>query len=183
MMISAWLFLAGMYLHLILSVAVPASILLAGKYEFMGHGFIDALLAFYFFVIAAVHVTGWICVAAAVSAGRKGQLQLLCRGWRLLKLGAIPFFVLNFLYSFLVWFLFVAASRGIFALLLPIPIGITCLLIFQTGGVGICCLRLLRRQPVPVPGKVHYLLQLIPVVDVVSTVVVLAGERKKGEGF
>ena len=80
MMISAWLFLAGMYLHLILSVAVPASILLAGKYEFMGHGFIDALLAFYFFVIAAVHVTGWICVAAAVSAGRKGQLELLYRG-------------------------------------------------------------------------------------------------------
>ena len=90
---------------------------------------------------------------------------------------SIPFFVLNFLYSVAVWFVFVAASRGIFLIFVPIPIVITCFFILETGCVGCVAVKALRRQPPPVPNKVHYFLQLVPVLDVFSTLLLLQRQK------
>lgn len=172
---SPKLFLAGMYLHLALSVAVPAVVLFAGEWTALGEG----LFVFYLVFIGLLQIIGWGTVAMAARAAGKGETGRLMKAWALLKLGSIPFFVLNFLYSAVVWFLIVAASRGIFLILLPIPIAITCFLILETGCVGCFAIKVLRRQPPPVPGKLHYLLQLLPVADVISTLVLLAGEKKR----
>ncbi len=111
----------------------------------------------------------------AARAGSGQDVQGLWSAWRLLKLWSIPFFVLNFLYSVLAWFIIVAASRGIFFMLLPIPIAITCTLILQTGCVGCVAVKNLRARSAPEtrPDRVHYLLQLLPVADVFSTLVLL----------
>jgi len=177
-MISARLFLAGMYLHLALSVGVPAAILAAGEWN----DFTVALFFGYLAVLALVHIAGWVCVAMAARALSKGETDRLRRGWRLLKLGSIPFFLLNFGYSVLVWGLLVGASRGIAVFLLTIPIAVTCLLILQTGCVGCCCVRQLRRQSPPVPGRRHYLFQLLPVADVADTLWLLWRYRLDAAG-
>ncbi len=164
---SAKLFLGGMYLHLALSVAVPAAMILLPHWN-GGQG----LFFFYLVFIGVLFVLGWVAVAMAARAGSGQDVQGLWSAWRLLKLWSIPFFVLNFLYSVLAWFIIVAASRGIFFMLLPIPIAITCTLILQTGCVAVKNLRA-RSAPETRPDRVHYLLQLLPVADVFSTLVLL----------
>lgn len=164
-----------MYLHLALSVAVPLAILFAGEWTAFGEG----LFAFYLFFIGVSQLLGWVAVAMAARAGGKGETDRVFRAWRLLKLGSIPFFVLNFLYSVAVWFLIVAASRGIFLIFVPIPIAITCFFILETGCVGCVAVKALRRQPPPVPGKLHYFLQLLPVADVVSTLLLLHRQKQR----
>ena len=106
---SAKLFLAAMYLHLALSVAVPLVVLFAGEWTVLGQG----LFTFYLFFIGVSQLLGWVAVAMAARAGGRRETDRVIRAWRTLKLGSIPFFVLNFLYSVAVWFVFVAASRGI----------------------------------------------------------------------
>lgn len=172
-MISARVFLAGMYLHLASSVAFPAALLAAGEWN----NFTWSLFLCYLAAILALQIWGWVTVAMAATALHRGSVEKLERGWRLLKLGSIPFFVLNFLYSFGVWFLIVAASRGILGILLPIPIAITCLMILQTGCVGCCWVQHLRRRPQP-PGGRHYLFQLLPVADVLDTLYLLRREKR-----
>ena len=170
---SAKIFLAGMYVHLFLSVLTPVMVLLFCKdgWNMLGVG---ALLV-YFAMIFVVHIAGWICVARAVNAYHHNQPDRLRSGWKLLKLYTIPFYVLNFLYSFLVWFVLIGASRGIMLLLVPIPIILTCSMIFQSGCVGICYIMYIRdtAEDDSKPSKIHYLFQVLGVLDVISTVLLL----------
>ena len=129
---TAKLFLAGMYIHLVLSVAAPIGILYLG-WGGAGWGRSNSmLLLVYLLAIGMVQLLGWISVGAAVSAYRRNDMACLLSGWRTLKLGAIPFYILNFLWSVLAWGAIAAASRGIFLLLVPIPIGITWLMVIQS---------------------------------------------------
>lgn len=173
---SAKLFLGGMYLHLALSVAVPAAMILLPHWN-GGQG----LFFFYLVFIGVLFVLGWVAVAMAARAGSGQDVQGLWSAWRLLKLWSIPFFVLNFLYSVLAWFIIVAASRGIFFMLLPIPIAITCTLILQTGCVGCVAVKTFRSRSSLErrPDRVHYLLQLLPVADVISTLVLLRRTKEE----
>ena len=171
-MLSAKLFLAGMYLHLALSVLVPVFVLSQGEYTSLGVG----LLLLWFAVMGAVHLLGWFTVAMAVRANGQGRHEAVYRSWRLLKLGSIPFYLLNFVYSVLAWFILVGASRGIFIVLVPIPVIFTCLLVVESGFVGVCwlrCLQGLLPEGRERPRTVHYFLQLLPALDVLSTVYLL----------
>ena len=169
---SAKVFLAGMYLHFVLSIAVPIGILYFSDGEgwnSMGIG----LLEFYLRIIAAVQLAGWVCVAVGVASYRKNKASELRQSWKLLKLWSIPFYVLNFIYSLFAWLLLIGGSRGLFALLIPIPIIITCLMIVQSGCVGICYIMLLRKRYGNKPARIHYVLQLLSVVDIISTITIL----------
>lgn len=178
---SAILFLAGMYVHLFLSIAVPAGVLYfcMDGWSAVGVG----LLLFYFAMIVAVQVTGWICVGMAVAAYHQNKAEILRSSWKLLKLYSIPFYILNFLYSFLVWFVLVGASRGILIFLVPIPIVITGLMILESGCVGICYLMYLRKQPENNggPAGIHYVMQLLGVLDIISTILILRTYKKDGK--
>lgn len=170
---SAKLFLWGMYFHLILSMLVPFGMLYLLNRE--RETLASWLFLLYLAMIAMLHILGWICVAMAVVTYRQKQTAKLRHGWKLLKLWPIPFYVLNFLYSCFIWFILVGASRGILIFWVPIPIFITYVLIFQSGCVGICNIMYLRKQPENFgkPGGIHYVLQLVPILDVVSTVMIM----------
>jgi len=167
----ARVFLTAMYLHLALSIALPIVLLGQGAWNTVS----VAALVTYLVTVAAVQILGWVCVGTGVYACQKGKTEKLKRGWRLLKLGAIAFYILNFIYSFLLWFALVGASRGVMIFLVPIPVFFTCMLIVQSGCLGCCYIRYLRKQPENggKPAGIHYLLQLISVLDVVSTIVLL----------
>jgi len=167
---SAKILLLGMYIHLLLSIIVPITIFIKGEWNSYTLG----LLLFYVLMISAVHITGWICVAMAVNAYRKGDGGLLRNGLKLLKLGSIPFYILNFIYSFVVWFLLIGASRGLMGLLLPLPVAITCIMVFQSGCLGCCYVKYLKNQSKDhiKPAGIHYILQILPVFDVFSTIAI-----------
>lgn len=171
---SAKVFLWAMYVHLVFSIAVPVGIVVSCIDEgWNGVGI--GLLLLYCLETVAIQVIGWACAGLAVAAYRKGQWEKLLLGWKLLKLKSIPFFVINFIYSVLVWFILVGASRGILILLVPIPIIYTCTMVFQSGCVGICYIKYLRKHSESGnrPSGIHYVLQLMAVVDLVSTAVIL----------
>lgn len=172
---TAKLFLAGMYVHLALSVTVPIGILYFGWRA--GWNRTNAgLLVFYLAMAALVLLLGWISAGAAVSAYRRDALAPLLSAWRTLKLGAIPFYLLNFAWSFFVWGSLVAASRGVFLLLVPIPVCVTWLMIIQSGVSGWLAIRCLRER-----GDdlliLHTVCQFLPVLDVLSTLLLLRRGR------
>jgi len=169
---SAKLFLLGMYIHILLSILVPGTILFFNRtWNRIG----IFLFIFYIIMIAVVLVTGGVCVGMAWIAYKNEDDQKLKKSWKLLKLGSIPFFVINFFYSLFMWTIIVAASRGFYALFLPIPIIITYLMIFDCGCVGIFYLMSLHELPENRDKNFlpHYLMQLLPVLDVVDTIIVL----------
>lgn len=169
---SAKCFLAGMYLHLALSVAVPIGVpLLAGR-EDGWNSLCTGLLLLYLAVMLLVQLAGWACAVSAWRAARRGEAGLLRTWWLFLKLCSIPFYILNFLWSVFVWGLFLLASRGILLALLPVSFAVTCLMAVQTGLVGLCYLRLQKRQGRPVSG-LHTVCQLLPVLDVISTLLLV----------
>ena len=173
---TAKLFLAGMYIHLVLSVAAPIGILYLG-WGGAGWGRSNSmLLLVYLLAIGMVQLLGWISVGAAVSAYRRNDMACLLSGWRTLKLGAIPFYILNFLWSVLAWGAIVAASRGIFLLLVPIPIGITWLMVIQSGFTGWLYIRCLRESGEDA-AVLHSVCQFLPVLDVLSTLLLLRRRR------
>lgn len=170
-MTTAKLFLAGMYVHLVASVIAPIGILYLG----WGSGWNSTnagLLIAYLAVVGLVQLLGWVSAGAAVSAYRRDAVQRLLSGWRTLKLGAIPFYILNFLWSSFVWGSIVAASRGAFLLLVPIPICVTWLMIVQSGITGWLAIRDLREKGEDI-AILHSICQFLPLLDVLSTLLLL----------
>ncbi|MDD6058015.1 MAG: hypothetical protein PUB98_07140 [Clostridiales bacterium] len=178
---SASVFLVTMYLYLLFCIGIVIWVVryLVGN-DAGGEGaFFGLLFVLCLGMIGVLHLCGWVCVILSAVAYNRGRWEKLRRGWRLLKLGSIPFFLLNFLLSAAVWFVLIGATRGLYAFLVPIPIFLTCILIVQSGIVGILYLLSLRRQEEKDkrPSGVHYVLQLMPVLDVISTLILLRRYR------
>ena len=168
---SAKVFLFGMYLHLFLSIAVPIIIILRDGWN----GLTVALFLFYLFMIFCVGIAGWVCVIAAADAYKKGNDIFLKNGLKLLKIYSIPFYILNFAYSYIAWLSLIGASRGLMALLLPLPVCITCTMIFQSGILGCFYIKRLRKKAdtSKKPHRIHYFLQILPLFDVLSSIIIL----------
>lgn len=173
---TAKLFLAGMYAHLILSVAAPLGILYLGWGGAGWNRSNGSLLLVYLLGIGLVQLLGWASAGAAVLAYRRNDMARLRAAWRTLKLGAVPFHILNFLWSVLAWGALTAASRGVFLLLVPIPIGLTWLMIIQSGVTGWLYIRCLRESGEDA-AILHSVCQFIPVLDVLSTLLLLRRRR------
>lgn len=162
------IFLISMYVHLILSILTPISILGFSNSKATG-----IILVFYVLMICAVLIIGWVSVGTAVMAIKRGEYEKVKSGWKLLKYGAIPFYIINFTYSLIAWLVLVGASRGIFIVLVPIPILITGTMIVQSGCFGWCCIHYLNKQNSGYISKIHYVLQIVSVLDIISTFQVL----------
>ena len=99
---------------------------------------------------------------------------------KVLKLGSIPYFVLNFIIYFLLFMLFFAASRGLIMftptpLLFLIPIFFTYLNVLFTSFYGLGFIATISKEKKLSKGKmlIHVLLQLCFVLDVISTIILL----------
>ena len=173
---TAKLFLAGMYVHLLLSAAAPIGILYLGWEKKGWNRSNAALLLSFLLMTGLVQLLGWIHAGASISAYRRNDMARLRSGWRMLKLGAIPFYILNFLWSVLAWGALVAASRGTLLPLVPIPIGVTWLMVIQSGVTGWLYIRCLRESGEDA-AMLHSVCQFIPVLDVSSTLLLLRRRR------
>ena len=100
---TAKLFLAGMYVHLLLSAAATIGILYLGWEKKGWNRSNAALLPAFLLMTGLVQLLGWIHAGASISAYRRNDMARLRSGWRTLKLGAVPFYILNFIWSSLAW--------------------------------------------------------------------------------
>jgi len=172
---SAKVFLAGMYLHLALSIILPFVLFGSGGWNNISIGY----FMFYVLMLLAVLLTGWIAVIIAITACASKRTEELRKSLKILKIYSIPFYILNFLYSVIAWFFIIAGSRGILFFLIPIPIIITLMMVVQGGCVGACYLKALRGTPEGIAkvNGIHYVLQFVTVIDVISTIIILKKTR------
>lgn len=111
---------------------------------------------------------------------KRNEFDYLRKYMKAIKLGAIPYFILNFIFFVLLFLLFAAATRGIMLvtpmpLLFLLPIFFTYLSVIFTSSYGIGYTAILYKEQKLKSGKlvIHILLQLCFVMDVLDTIVLL----------
>ena len=175
MMKIANAFLISMYAYLFCSLCAAAGLfIVSGSQQWSS--VLNILLMLYLFSAVLIHILGMVSAVMAGVAYQEGRFEQLCKGWKALKLYSIPFYIFNFIFSFLLYSALVMATRGFLIILLPIPVLFTCALIAESGVWGIFYVKYLRRRSgdeAQKPGGIHYLFQMLSVFDVVSTVVIL----------
>lgn len=134
--------------------------------------YITSALGVLFFI--AVQVIGWICAVLAVKMFLQSQTEQLSKAWVLLKIKTVPFYILNFAVCLMVGLGLSLATAGLLSFIIIIMIIYTCTFIVQSGFFGAANIILLRRKY----GKeqisaIHYFLQFISVLDVISTIILL----------
>lgn len=175
-------FFVMLYIQLALQFCIfPA--LIFGTNEATGETKIWAIIFFVVLAISfiAVQIVGCLSAAAAVKMYIKSEYDPLKKSWLLLKLKTIPFYILNFIYGVIYVIVLIGASRGLVVMaVIPIllPIWYTCAFIVQSGFFGAANVAMLRKKYGDNISLIHYVLQFIPVLDVLSTVILKSKCRK-----
>lgn len=154
-----------------------------GTDEETGETRIWAIIFFIVLTISfvAVQIVGCLSAAAAVKMHMKSESEALEKSWTLLKLKTIPFYILNFIYGLVYTVTLIGASRGMVVLLifpLLIPIWYTCAFIVQSGFFGAANVAMLRKKYGDNISLIHYVLQFVPVLDVLSTIILKSKCKK-----
>lgn len=161
----------AMYIHLEASLIMPFIVFKAAN-DGWGAAPVGLLYAAETIIVSLIGFIGALAIAAQ---GKKTSYSDMIESWKKLKFETVHFYIINFIYSLVVWFILIDASRGIFLFVVPIPIMITYFMILQSGIVGICCImRIIKNSENAVKiSKINYLFQIIPVLDVISTFYIL----------
>lgn len=156
-----------MYLHLMVSMVAPfMAVIITNKYNSKS-GLLCILL--YVIIVLAIQMYGWICAVSARKLLKHNNIEELREAWLLLKLKTVPFYIVNYIYSFLMWFALVAASRGVFIIFVWIPVAITCSFIIQSGIYGYCYIKYMRDiKGIGITNN-QVIMQFIPVLDFFGT--------------
>lgn len=134
----------------------------------------------------ATQIVGWIAAVTAIKMYLNSETEILDKSWKLLKIKTVPFYILNFIYCIGYYFVLIGASRGmIWFVIIPmlIPIWYTCAFIIQSGFFGVASVVVLRKRFGNNISVIHYLLQFIPVLDVISTIAVRHKVKKLQADF
>lgn len=177
---TAKTFLALMYFHLVCSIITPIAMLVSVNKTEGWNILTFILFMFFLFEMVVLNIVGIITVGMSLSAYKRNNTNMLRKSVKILKLYSIPFYIINFIYSTFAWFILVGASRGIMIIFVPIPIFITYLLILESGCVGVFYLKCLSEKSensISFSG-IHYLLQFIPIFDVISTLIIIKKANK-----
>ena len=175
-------FFVMLYIQLALQYGIlPA--LGYGTDEATGEMKIWAIIFFIVLTISfiAVQVVGCLSAATAVKMYIKSEYDPLKKSWLLLKLKTIPFYIFNFIYGLAYTVVLIGASRGLVVMaVIPIlfPIWYTCAFIVQSGFFGAANVAVLRKRHGDSISLIHYVLQFIPVLDVISTIILLKKIKK-----
>lgn len=139
-------------------------------------------------LVALVVITGILNVIFAIKniinscrLYKNREYNSLRQYMKVLKLGSIPYFILNFAIYFLLFIILFAASRGIIVVT-PIPLFIfsppilfTYLEVLFTSSYGIGFIAIINKEKriKSVSFIIHVLLQLCFILDIISTIVLL----------
>ena len=147
---------------------------------------IEEFLCMLFLILLIVALVIIFCFAIgdifySVNKYKSRDMDKLLDGVIKIKLFTIPCYMINYIVCAF-WCLFllctiVASFAGI--VLAVVFTFVTCLVIAATGAYGIAFIKLFNEMPPENPmGKVHYVLQVLPCLDVVSTVILMRKYKK-----
>ena len=133
----------------------------------------------------ALLVLSLLHLAKAVRHLANGEAAPLRQGMRAMKLGSIPYFLLNFLYFILLAIVLLMGTRGL-VIMTPIPllfgvvVGMTYLVMLGNSVYGVCYVFHLRNQSRITNGKavLHIILHGIFVLDILDTIILLARHKE-----
>ncbi len=172
--------LVGLYANLFMVIALIIT-LLRGLIRYNSGNILKSLL------IAAVVITlilnSILAVKNIINTYRlykERQYNLLRKHMKVIKLGMIPYFIINFIIYILLFMLFFAASRGLIIfspipLLFIVPVFFTYLSMLFTScyGIGFAAIVNSEKNLGNLKFIIHILFQLCFVLDVVSTIILL----------
>lgn len=162
-----------LYLNLIVPVTFIAGgiILLSTKDSLTGFGILMAVIAL--LLIAAF--VGFVCVLihtirVSIRLYRENDLKTLYQRARNTKLILIPFYLINFALSAVIFLVLMTISRGMILFFLPVPFMITYGYLLCTSVASTALLLGMKKQGT-LDGQtylIHQILQLIFVLDIVD---------------
>lgn len=143
-------------------------------------------MAYYHISFACIFCMGIFNLANAAFLHERRKLQEIRRIWIVLKIGMIPFYLLNtvhYIYESkvpeeLYWTSIFSAV--FFIVLFPfVALALPCVLNFLNGCIGWYYIYYLRKQNKKGkrPFWIHYVLQAFPILDLISMVVMLKGHK------
>lgn len=144
------------------------------KYHFIT--VISEVIMLIFF--AAVQVLGCISAVLAIKMFFNSEEENLSKAWTLLKIKTIPFYVINFAICFPIGLMLTVATAGLLIFVGIVMIWYTCAFIVQSGFFGMANVITMRKKYGDSISVIHYVLQFLPVFDVISTII-LKNKYKK----
>ena len=126
-----------------------------------------------------VQALGVACAILAVKMYLNSEKEELSRAWTLLKIKTIPFYVINFVICSFIGLMLTVATAGLLVIINVIMIWYTCAFIVQSGFYGAANVAMLRKEHGDDISAIHYVLQFVPVLDVISTIML----KKKAKDF
>lgn len=132
-------------------------------------------------VFCITQILGCLSASLAVKMYWHSEDDKIRKALILLKIKTVPFYLLNLVYG-LIYTLFITfVSMGMaLVLIVPvmIPIWYTCAFVVQSGFFGAAAVARLRKNYGNCISKRNYVLQFIPILDVINTVFLLHTSRK-----
>ncbi|KUO63129.1 MAG: hypothetical protein APF84_11435 [Gracilibacter sp. BRH_c7a] len=134
------------------------------------------------FIISSVLIAVFAVknVSNAFRLYKNEEYNSLRRNMKVLKLGSIPYFLINFVFYFLLFALFFVGSRGFFIftpipLLLLLNVFLTYIIVLFTSsyGIGFVAVARSEKRLNNTTCIIHVLFQLCFVLDVISTILLL----------
>jgi hypothetical protein len=172
--------LAGLYVNFILVILLLVSLVSGLINNSMGDW--KQWLIISLLIITSILNTLFavINIKNAIQMVKRNEYKSLRKSMKVLKLGAIPYFIINFLIYLMLFLLLFAASRGIILfspipLMFLIPITFTYLTVLFTSSYGIGYVVIIGKEKRLKKSKllIHILMQLCFVLDIFSTIVLL----------
>lgn len=170
----------GLYVNLFMIILL----LFSSFYELIENGAVGWIQ---WLLLALIVISGILNLIFAVKniintcrLYKNGEYNSLRKYMKVLKLGSIPYFVLNFAIYFLLFMVLFAATHGVLVatpipfLFLP-PILFAYLTVLFTSSYGIGFLAIIKKEKRLKSRSliIHVLLQLCFVLDIISTIILL----------
>lgn len=114
-------------------------------------------------------------IAGSVKELRNNDIKPLMASVKFLKLGSIPYFIVNFALCAMIGLLFVLVSRGLGLIFLPIPVVLTWLTMLSTSISSFFLLAALRKNKAATTGFIvkHIILQLFFIIDIIGALFIV----------
>lgn len=155
-------FLILQYITLAGTIAVP--LIVASFISQDIKKFIPGLACIFLVLLVAVIIAATVITEIACVKRADSKPQALVKIWKKLKFLTIPFYVINFI----VYVITAPITFPVSLFIFPLD-GLLCLImIIISGTAGIKAIKMLKQKGKKISG-IHYVFQLLPVFDVLST--------------
>jgi hypothetical protein len=154
-------------LYLYLIILICESVFFIKNIDFIVYKLIPIIFLFWLSIYIYFIV---INIINTVILYRQNNISELRKNAKIIKLTLIPFWILHFILSAIIIFIFLGISRGMGIIFVPIPIFFTYILLLITSIFSITYILLLNKNKYLKHYYVHILLQLCFVIDIIDII-------------